>query len=72
MSPFSNNFLLSRFFRPYNQNSGQNRDNFVNCPEFGTMSRKSGRLKGLHCMLQIAQTKTKTTHTHTQSDIVTF
>ena len=47
MSLLSNNFLLSRFFRPYNQNSGQNRDNFVNRPEFGTMSRKSGRLKGL-------------------------
>ena len=30
-----------------NLKSGQNRDKYCKCPEFGTLSRKSGRVKAL-------------------------
>ena len=41
--------LLTRFFRTYNQNKGQNRHNFFNCHEVGTMPQKRGQVKPLNC-----------------------
>ena len=38
---------MSRFLAQNTLNSGQNRDILAKCPEFGTLSRNSGRLKAL-------------------------
>ena len=44
---------MSRFLAQNTLNSGQNRDILAKCPELGTLSRNSGRLKGLFESLEI-------------------